>query len=262
MHPLTHLPSPVLLLLLLKGRLSSTFTSHSRSYLSYSYPYPYAHFKEQHKRTTKQFPSSIPHATTALNSNRSTTTTTSTGEMPRTTTQDNEELIFGKFKIAPSQIFYRSPTDLSAAIVNLRPIVPGHVLIIPKRILPKISQLNTDEYVDLWNTVRIVQAMLEKHYDAKGFNIAIQDGKAAGQSVPHVHVHILPRIEGDFERNDDVYDELEQWAPTDNLMEEKLKEKEKNGGLDVPDDEDRKDRTMQDMEDECVIYRNLLQDSP
>ena len=175
------------------------------------------------------------------------------------TTENDEQLIFGKFKISPEQIFYISPTNLSAAIVNLRPIVPGHVLIIPKRIVPKVSELNTDEYLDLWNSVRTVQNMLEKQYSAQGFNIAIQDGKVAGQSVPHVHVHILPRVVGDFERNDDVYDELEDWAPTDDIALKKKTEKAKAGNqLDVPDDDDRKDRTIEEMNNEASIYRSLL----
>ena len=97
---------------------------------------------------------------------------------------------------------------------------------------------------------------MESHYKATGFNVAVQDGRSAGQSVPHVHIHILPRKEGDFERNDDVYDELEAWAPTEVMAEEKMKNKV---GLEVPDDADRRDMTMKMMEDECMIYRNLLE---
>ena len=166
-------------------------------------------------------------------------------------------LIFGRFKISPSQIFYHSTTQLTSAIVNLRPIVPGHVLVIPQRVVPKLSQLTTEEYDDLWRSVRIVQNALEKHYDAGGFNVAVQDGKEAGQSVPHVHVHILPRIKGDFERNDDVYDALEDWAPTDAMVKNKMEDKNKME-LNVPDDEDRVDRTMGHMEDEARLYRTLL----
>mmetsp|Transcript_12194 Transcript_12194/g.22857 ORF Transcript_12194/g.22857 Transcript_12194/m.22857 type:complete len:288 (+) Transcript_12194:1882-2745(+) len=167
----------------------------------------------------------------------------------------SQALIFGKFKISPSQIFYKSPSDLTAAIVNLRPIVPGHVLVIPKRIVAKLSDLTNDEYDDLWRSVRIVQSVLEKHYNAGGFNVSVQDGRVAGQSVPHVHVHILPRQKGDFERNDDVYDKLEEWAPTIELSEDKKKDQVE---LDVPEDDDRKDRTMEMMENESMLYRALL----
>ena len=168
----------------------------------------------------------------------------------------DDQLIFGKFKIDKSQIFYESPLKLTNGIVNLRPIVPGHVLVIPKRITPKLADLTDEEYDDLWRSAQIIQKALESHYNATGFNVAVQDGRSAGQSVPHVHIHILPRKEGIFERNDDVYDELEDWAPTEAMVEEKMKNK---AGLEVPDDEDRKDRTMKMMEDECMIYRKLLE---
>ncbi len=174
-----------------------------------------------------------------------------------------EEMQFGKFKISPSQIFYNSPTNLTAAIVNLRPIVPGHVLVVPHRVVPHLSQLTDEEHDDLWRSVRIVQRALEENYGDNesgsgcGFNVAVQDGKVAGQSVPHVHVHILPRKNNDFERNDDVYDALEAWAPTEKMVQEKAEEIAKNS-LNVPDDDDRIDRTMQMMEDEAMAYRSLL----
>lgn len=62
---------------------------------------------------------------------------------------------------------------------------------------------------DLFSSVHYISSILERHYNAEALNIAIQDGPVAGQSVPHVHVHMLPRKHGDFERNDDVYTELE-----------------------------------------------------
>lgn len=164
-------------------------------------------------------------------------------------TANEDDMHFGKFLISSSHVFYRSP--LSAAFVNLRPIVPGHVLVVPKRIVARMEDLMNDEYVDMWQSVRTVQNMLKKHYEATGFNVAVQDGKSAGQSVPHVHVHILPRIEGDFERNDDVYDELQDWAPRKELSQSKPT-------LDVPDDEDRKDRTVEQMAEEAAIYKSLL----
>eukprot|EP00560_Eucampia_antarctica_P001767 CAMPEP_0197837476 /NCGR_PEP_ID=MMETSP1437-20131217/32252_1 /TAXON_ID=49252 ORGANISM="Eucampia antarctica, Strain CCMP1452" /NCGR_SAMPLE_ID=MMETSP1437 /ASSEMBLY_ACC=CAM_ASM_001096 /LENGTH=206 /DNA_ID=CAMNT_0043444545 /DNA_START=138 /DNA_END=758 /DNA_ORIENTATION=- len=163
-----------------------------------------------------------------------------------------EEMLFGKFRISPSQIFYRS--SLSAAVVNLRPIVPGHVLVIPKRVVPRLSELNTEEYQDLWESVRIVQQALDKHYSAGGFNVAVQDGKSSGQSVPHVHVHLLPRVQGDFQRNDDIYDHLQNWAPTEQLKQLKLQQQ-----LEVPDDQQRYDRTLQQMEHESQTYRDLFQ---
>lgn len=118
----------------------------------------------------------------------------------------------------------------------------------PTRIVPELSQLTADEYDDLWRSVRTVQGMLQQTYSPGGFNVAVQDGTAAGQSVPHVHVHVLPRMVGDFERNDDVYDELENWAPRDERREGKER-------LDVPDDGDRRERTLEEMSEEAESYR-------
>jgi bis(5'-adenosyl)-triphosphatase len=73
----------------------------------------------------------------------------------------------------------------------------------------------------------------------------------AGQSVPHVHVHILPRYCGDLERNDDIYDQLESWAPRDEMSKNKPK-------IDVPDDSERRDRTIEEMAEEAILYRSLF----
>lgn len=156
---------------------------------------------------------------------------------------------FGKFVISSDHVFYRS--SLSAAFVNLRPIVPGHVLVVPKRIVALTEDLTEGEYVDLWQAVRVVQSILKKKCRATAFNVAVQDGLAAGQSVSHVHVHVLPRTEGDFTRNDDVYGELQDWAPCEALALNKPK-------LDVPEDADRRDRTYAEMAEEASIYRSPL----
>lgn len=51
---------------------------------------------------------------------------------------------------------------------------------------------------------------IEQHFGAESLTLAIQDGPAAGQSVPHVHIHCLPRRYGDFENNDEVYDAIDE----------------------------------------------------
>ncbi|CAJ1944218.1 unnamed protein product [Cylindrotheca closterium] len=156
---------------------------------------------------------------------------------------------FGRFHIPANHIFLR--TAKSAAFVNLRPIVPGHVLVMPETIVPTMAELSTEEYTDLWLAVRQVQAALATEFQVDAFNVAVQDGRAAGQSVPHVHVHILPRKSGDFERNDDVYEELDAWVPKEGILKEK-------GTIDVPDDEDREDRTLETMAAEAAIYKRIL----
>lgn len=159
------------------------------------------------------------------------------------------DVMFGRFKILANQIFHR--TEHSFALVNLRPLVKGHVLVVSNRIAPLLSDLQDHEYDDLWKTVRKVQQALKKQYNCDAFNVAVQDGQSAGQSVPHVHVHILPRYNGDLERNDDIYDQLEMWAPREEDSQKKKR-------LEVPDDDERKDRTIDEMAEEAKIYQALM----
>ena len=159
------------------------------------------------------------------------------------------DVMFGRFKILANQIFYR--TEHSFALVNLRPLVKGHVLVVSNRITPLLSDLHDHEYDDLWKTVRKVQQALKKQYNCDAFNVAVQDGQSAGQSVPHCHVHILPRYSGDLERNDDIYDQLEMWAPREEDSQKKKR-------LEVPDDDERKDRTIEEMAEEAKIYQALM----
>jgi bis(5'-adenosyl)-triphosphatase len=158
------------------------------------------------------------------------------------------DALFGKFLIPSNSIFYRSSSSL--AFVNLRPIVPGHVLVIPSRddCGPLLSDLTDAEHTDLWQSVRTVQRMLKRHYNCTAFNVAAQDGAAAGQSVPHAHVHILPRCEGDVYAGDDaIYQELEEWAP---------RTRPKVVRMEIP--EERRDRTKEEMAEEAALYRKVF----
>ena len=90
-------------------------------------------------------------------------------------------------------------TLYSFALVNLKPLLPGHVLVSPRRVTPRFSDLSQAEVTDLFMTVQNVGRMIEHVYKASSLNIAIQDGPAAGQSVPHVHTHIIPRKNADLD---------------------------------------------------------------
>jgi len=120
------------------------------------------------------------------------------------------KLLFSSIEVT-RQAFYR--TAQSYAIVNLKPIVPGHVLVIPTRPVPRLADLTPAEIASLFTSVQTVGNVVEKAYSADALTVACQDGKAAGQSIPHVHVHIIPRrFTGDQfeERNDDIYPALEE----------------------------------------------------
>ena len=114
---------------------------------------------------------------------------------------------FGPHRVHASEVF--AETLLSLGFVNLKPVVPGHVLFIPKRVVHRLGDLRRDELHDLWSLAHACSPALEQHFGATAMTFAVQDGAAAGQTVPHVHVHVLPRKAGDFERNDEVYDAID-----------------------------------------------------
>ncbi|WOL07918.1 bifunctional bis(5'-adenosyl)-triphosphatase/adenylylsulfatase FHIT-like [Canna indica] len=182
-----------------------------------------------------------------------------------------EHYIFGPYKIRLTEVFHS--TALSYAMVNLRPVVPGHILsmkalihfleiiavndihirhlllimkdnIFCLREVKRFIDLTSDEVADLWATAKEVGGRLEQYHKASSLTFTIQDGPQAGQTVPHVHIHILPRKIGDFENNDEIYDAID------------LKEKEMKEKLDL--DKERKDRTSEEMAKEADEYRTFF----
>ncbi|KAI0785497.1 HIT-like protein [Irpex lacteus] len=157
------------------------------------------------------------------------------------------------------QAFYR--TSLTAAIVNLKPIVPGHVLVIPRRVVSRLQDLDASELSALMSSVQHVGKVIERAYGADGLTIACQDGKAAGQTVPHVHFHLLPRkLRGDrfASSNDEVYPALER---AEGELPRELAQTAASGAepLKVDADEDRKPRTIEEMVKEADWLRTFFE---
>uniref|UniRef100_A0A673H512 Bis(5'-adenosyl)-triphosphatase n=1 Tax=Sinocyclocheilus rhinocerous TaxID=307959 RepID=A0A673H512_9TELE len=121
-------------------------------------------------------------------------------------------LCFGQHIIKSSAVFWK--TELSFALVNRKPVMPGHVLVCPLRIAERFRDLHPDEVADLFMATQKIANVTEKHFQASSLTIAIQDVPEAGQMVKHVHVHVLPRKAGDFEKNDSIYDEVRFKCPT------------------------------------------------
>ncbi|XP_075863578.1 bis(5'-adenosyl)-triphosphatase [Microcebus murinus] len=115
---------------------------------------------------------------------------------------------FGQHLIKPSVVFLK--TELSFALVNRKPVVPGHVLVCPLRSVERFCDLRPDEVADLFLATQRVGTVVEKHFQGTSLTFSMQDGPEAGQTVKHVHVHVLPRKAGDFQRNDSIYDELQK----------------------------------------------------
>ena len=77
------------------------------------------------------------------------------------------------------------------------PVSNGHCLVIPKRHVESIFELSDDELKDLYVVLKQTKDKLENDYTPDGFNIGINYKEAGGQTIPHAHIHIIPRYNGD-----------------------------------------------------------------
>lgn len=91
-------------------------------------------------------------------------------------------------------------TPVALAILDSFPVNPGHTLIIPRRHVASYFEISTDEQNALWQLVNTAKTLLEKRFQPDGFNVGINIGETAGQSVMHVHIHLIPRFTGDVEQ--------------------------------------------------------------
>lgn len=78
------------------------------------------------------------------------------------------------------------------------PISPGHALIVPKHHIARWEDASPLEQQALTKAIELTQAEIRKQHQPDGFNIGINDGVAAGQTIPHLHIHVIPRYEGDL----------------------------------------------------------------
>jgi diadenosine tetraphosphate (Ap4A) HIT family hydrolase len=84
------------------------------------------------------------------------------------------------------------------ALLNAYPYTSGHVMVLPKRAVAELEDLDPDEHVELWGAVRDAVVAVKGAYRADGINVGLNLGAAAGAGVPgHLHVHVLPRWRGD-----------------------------------------------------------------
>ncbi|OJJ42723.1 hypothetical protein ASPZODRAFT_1297006 [Penicilliopsis zonata CBS 506.65] len=171
-------------------------------------------------------------------------------------------IYFGPFLVTP-QVFHLTP--LTFALVNLKPILPGHVLVSPVRVVPRVSDLTPAEATDLFLTVQRVGKMVERVYGATSLNIAIQDGSEAGQSVPHVHAHIIPRRKQDLDSRGGMDAVYELMDGEEGDIGHFQREKEAQGGLrsrtnfPAVDNEARRPRSDEEMRAEAEMLAREMQ---
>jgi diadenosine tetraphosphate (Ap4A) HIT family hydrolase len=85
----------------------------------------------------------------------------------------------------------------AVAIPDAYPVAPGHTLVCPRRHVEDLFHLTDDEWDEVWSLVRVMRRELAATLDADGWNIGVNIGPAAGQTVEHAHVHLIPRRSGD-----------------------------------------------------------------
>jgi diadenosine tetraphosphate (Ap4A) HIT family hydrolase len=85
----------------------------------------------------------------------------------------------------------------AAAVADAFPVSPGHTLVIPKRHSAGFFELGLDEITAVYELLCRMKARLDDTLKPAGYNVGINIGEVAGQTVGHVHVHLIPRFPGD-----------------------------------------------------------------
>ena len=89
--------------------------------------------------------------------------------------------------------------QLALALFDKYPVSPGHVLVCPRWHVASFFDLTEAEMVAVLRLVREIKSRCEAQWQPLGYNIGVNVGPAAGQTVSHVHVHLIPRYHGDVE---------------------------------------------------------------
>lgn len=105
--------------------------------------------------------------------------------------------VFCNFEKIMNQIFFE--TENYCCLYNIKPVLPGHSLIIPRKHVESFLDFKEDELKEMFLLVQKIVKVLMKTYGSNGFNLGIQEGESAGQSIQHFHIHLLPRRTGDME---------------------------------------------------------------
>jgi bis(5'-adenosyl)-triphosphatase len=98
--------------------------------------------------------------------------------------------------------------ELFLAVYNIAPVLPGHSLVLPRAHVASVLTLDEADLTALVVFARRTTRLLTHAFAADGFDWTIQDGRSAGQSVPHLHLHIIPRHMGDLPEPGDWYPAL------------------------------------------------------
>ncbi len=98
--------------------------------------------------------------------------------------------------VEPEKIMAQN--ELTMTVRDALPVSSGHTLILPKRHIASVFEATTEEVAALWDGLQQARTQLLREFSPDGFNIGINDGLAAGQTILHLHIHVIPRYKGDM----------------------------------------------------------------
>lgn len=93
-------------------------------------------------------------------------------------------------------------TEWARALYNRAPLTPGHSLIVPGRHVTRLQDLSLGELAGLFELARCAARLLMAAYGCDGYDLSLQEGTSAGQTVAHLHLHIVPRRPHDLPHDD------------------------------------------------------------
>ncbi len=88
-------------------------------------------------------------------------------------------------------------TDKALAFLDIKPVHPGHILVIPKQHAATVEDLSAADFQAVTDLVQAMGGAIKNKLGYQGYNIMLNNGPVAGQEVPHLHFHVIPRVEGD-----------------------------------------------------------------
>lgn len=97
--------------------------------------------------------------------------------------------------MAPELILVES--EHGVAVHDAFPVSQGHLLVVPRVHVASLFELPPEVQAGLWDLVRQARTLLAESLRPGGFTVGVNDGWSAGQTVPHAHVHVIPRYVGD-----------------------------------------------------------------
>lgn len=95
----------------------------------------------------------------------------------------------------PSYKVYEDENTL--AFLDISPVNPGHTLVVPKKHFANLEEADEEILGQIIKTVKKIGLSLKKNLAAPGYNVAVNNDPAAGQAVPHLHFHVIPRLLSD-----------------------------------------------------------------